>query len=61
MYLNFNYFGINNLWIFVCFADSRDKLQLESGILIAVPIPEMFKKDGQQAHSVIKRALQEAQ
>lgn len=50
-----------NLWIFVCFVDSRDKLQLENGVLIAVPIPEMYKKDGQQAHSVIEKALQEAQ
>lgn len=50
-----------NLYIFVCFVDSRDKLKLESGILIAVPIPEMYKKDCQLAHSVIERALQEAQ
>ncbi|KAF8792249.1 Pseudouridine-5'-phosphate glycosidase like protein [Argiope bruennichi] len=40
--------------------DSRNQLQLESGILIAVPIPEEYHEQGLQTESVIEEALNEA-
>lgn len=39
---------------------SRNNLELDSGILLAVPIPEKYKEDGEKAHSVIEAALEEA-
>ncbi|GFY39669.1 pseudouridine-5'-phosphate glycosidase [Trichonephila inaurata madagascariensis] len=39
---------------------SRDRLQLESGVLIAVPIPEEYHEDGFKTESVIEDALREA-
>ncbi|CAL1271605.1 unnamed protein product [Larinioides sclopetarius] len=40
--------------------NSRNQLQLESGILIAVPIPEEYHKQGLKTESVIEEALKEA-
>ncbi|KAG8185116.1 hypothetical protein JTE90_014590 [Oedothorax gibbosus] len=40
--------------------DSRDRLELESGILIAVPIPDKFSEDGYKTETVIEAALKEA-
>ncbi|GFQ87166.1 pseudouridine-5'-phosphate glycosidase [Trichonephila clavata] len=40
--------------------NSRDRLQLESGVLIAVPIPEEYHEDGFKTESVIEEALREA-
>ncbi|XP_071036915.1 uncharacterized protein [Parasteatoda tepidariorum] len=40
--------------------DSRDKLELDSGLLLAVPISEEFYEDGLETESVIEEALNDA-
>ncbi|GBM66834.1 Pseudouridine-5'-phosphate glycosidase [Araneus ventricosus] len=40
--------------------DSRNQLRLESGILLAVPIPGEYHKQGLKTESVIEEALKEA-
>ncbi|XP_035218518.1 pseudouridine-5'-phosphate glycosidase-like [Stegodyphus dumicola] len=40
--------------------DYRDRLDLKSGLLLAVPIPESFQEDGQRTEMVIEEALKDA-
>jgi hypothetical protein len=48
------------IWVY-CNADANKNMHLESGILIAVPIPKQHAASGKIIESAIQQALKEAE